>query len=122
MSTPREQNQPCDADAPPDLSAVFAEAERRKGADEAQRATDHTARETEFHARLERMIGDREWNPGDGAGVKCKACGREYVFSDARRIVHAPGGCTPKHASPLAAPDLMERVRRAFDPSEEDED
>lgn len=109
----------------PDLAALFEEARRRREADEAEAAKVRAAKEVEFHQRLERMIGSREWNPGDGAGVKCGGCGRELVYNDALRIVHPAGECVPKQvAVTTRAPreDLMQRVRYTYNPGDAEDD
>jgi hypothetical protein len=106
----------------PDLSAVFAEARRRRADEEQEKAATDAAKQEEFMARLQRLKGGRAFRPGDPTGAKCTTCGRDYVYDDSLRIVHAPGECAPKSVAVAAQPiDLMAGVRRAYDPNEDED-
>jgi hypothetical protein len=106
----------------PDLSAVFAEARRRRAEEEKAKAAADAAKQEEFMARLQRLKGGRAFRPGDATGAKCITCGRDYVYDESLRIIHAPGECTPK-AVAIATPRVpIHQVRRTYNPGDAEDD
>jgi hypothetical protein len=50
------------------------------------------ALQAEFYGRIERLIGKRDWAPGNKAGVRCPKCRREYRWGEGMALVHG-GDC-----------------------------
>jgi hypothetical protein len=112
--------EPCEGELCTDCAAVrvahlAAEAAAKAAEARAEEKRKLAAREAEFYARLDRMLGGVSWQDGQSVGVKCTGCGQHYIFDSKRGFVHPGDGCPGAAApTPLAeqVPMVLPEVRR----------